>query len=73
MVIEITPPDATETFVDYLRRLGCTVELIQGGRVSTFVTFPQTVDDERSSLREWCGSWSRGNRRAVCIEGTDTV
>jgi hypothetical protein len=67
MLIEVTPTEATDALVDYLRRLGCTVQPVERGRVSTSVTYPETVSDESRCLGEWCRSWSKGDRRAVCV------
>jgi hypothetical protein len=66
--IEISPAHALDAFVDYLHRLGCSVESRGNGRLIAFVTFPETVDDEPAALREWCRSWSRAERMAVVVE-----
>jgi galactose-1-phosphate uridylyltransferase len=68
MLIEVDPASATDIFVDYLGRLGCSVERRGHGRVSALVTFPATVDDEARSLREWCESWSQAGRTAFAID-----
>jgi galactose-1-phosphate uridylyltransferase len=68
MLIEVDPACATDIFVDYLGRLGCSVERRGHGRVSAFVTFPETVDDEARSLRKWCESWSRADRAAFAVD-----
>lgn len=70
MLIEIAPRHGTDGFVDYLHRLGCTVETLEDGLLSVFVTFPEAVVDEAVALREWCESWSRGGRAALLVEKT---
>lgn len=66
--IEVVPAQALDAFVEYLHRLGCSVEKRGNGRLIAFVTFPETVDDEPAALREWCESWSRAGRAAVVVE-----
>lgn len=68
MLINVTPAGAKAELADYLRRLGCTVEPHGLGRLSAFVTYPETVDDEPACLREWCESWRRPGRRAVVVD-----
>ena len=66
--IEISPAHALEEFVEYLHRLGCSVESRGNGRLIAFVTFPETVDDAPAALREWCRSWSRAERMAMVVQ-----
>lgn len=55
------------SLVDYLHRLGCSVEAREDGLLRVFVTFSEMV---ALSLREWCASWSQGGRAAMVVEGT---
>jgi hypothetical protein len=68
MLIEVVPKHASDGFLDYLHRLGCSVETYDDGLFGVFVTFPETVDDEAESVREWCESWSQGGRAALLVE-----
>lgn len=68
MLIKAIPRGSKANLVDYLRRLGCTVEARDDDRIFAFVTHPETVDDEPTCLREWCESWSRQGRKAVVVD-----
>lgn len=72
MLIEVRPVEAVDHLVDYLSRLGCRVER-RAPRLAVTVTFPDTVEDEAASMREWCDSWSSDRRRASLIEEPASV
>jgi hypothetical protein len=65
MLVDVRPDEEALDLVDYLRRLGCHVERVTGGRLSVSIAYPETVDDETDSLRAWCESWSGDARTAV--------
>ena len=63
VIAKIEKPQAVDNLVDYLSRLGCRVERRVSG-LSVCVAFPETVEDEAASVREWCESWSSEGRLA---------
>jgi hypothetical protein len=73
MSIDVHPAESIGHLVDYLHRLGCCVERSSPSRLSVSVAFPETVEDERASLREWCESWSGGSRTAALAEELESV
>jgi hypothetical protein len=64
-------PRAQHGVVDYLHRLGCSVDDRGGGILEVRVSYPETVEDEEAAIAEWCASWSaaHGPVRAV-VTGT---
>jgi hypothetical protein len=62
MLIRIAPRSAQGDFGDYLRRLGCTVTLLDETTLDACVTYPETVEDEWSALSEWCRTWVESPR-----------
>jgi hypothetical protein len=71
MLVEIGPEERLDGFVDYLRRLGCTVTDRGGGALGVRLRFPETVDDEAASLAQWCASWSRAHASSCVVRGSD--
>jgi hypothetical protein len=71
--IDVHPAESIGQLVDYLHRLGCRVERRSPNRLFVSVAFPETVEDERASLREWCESWSGGSRTAALAEELESV
>ena len=67
MPVDVHPVEAISNLVDYFHRLGCRVEE-RAGHLSVCVAFPETVEDEVASMREWCNSWSSDRRRASLTE-----
>jgi hypothetical protein len=68
VLIRIAPRSSQGEFGDYLLRLGCTVTRLDDETLKVSVTHPDTVEDERSSLNEWCRAWvesPRGRDRAL--------
>lgn len=68
--VDVDPAAETAAFAGYLCRLGCTVVEQTNGYVAAHVTYTETVDDEPRAVAEWCASWSRPGRTAVCREPT---
>lgn len=73
MSIDVRPAESIGHLTDYLHKLGCRVERHSPNRLSVSVAFPETVNDERASLREWCESWSGGSRTAALAEELESV
>jgi hypothetical protein len=68
--IEIDPCEHHSRFVDYLHRLGCTVDERGTGIFDVRVTHPGTVEDEQAAVAEWCASWSSVHSAQALITGT---
>ena len=58
MIVTLNPGAPQGELVDYLRRLGCTVTRVDDRSLDVAVEYPDTVEDEGSSLADWCGSWA---------------
>jgi hypothetical protein len=58
MRVQIDDLELHDRFIDYLQRLGCTVNVRGAGTFEVSVTYPETVDDEAAAIAEWSASWS---------------
>ncbi len=59
--VELRDKATHESFVNYLLRLGCTVNDLGEGRFEVSVTYPETVDDEADAITAWCAVWSQAH------------
>jgi hypothetical protein len=58
MILTLNDDTPQTEFVDYLNKLGCTVNRLDESTLEVSVEYPDTVEDEHVSLVEWCGSWA---------------
>ena len=68
--VEIDPCEQHSQFVDYLHRLGCTVDECGAGIFDVRVTHPGTVENEQAAITEWCAAWSGVHSAQALITGT---
>jgi hypothetical protein len=65
MILTLNDETPQTEFVDYLSKLGCTVNRLDERRLEVSVEYPDTVEDEQVSLVEWCGSWAAARTGGV--------
>jgi hypothetical protein len=68
--VKIDRSEQHSQFVDYLHRLGCTVDECGAGIFDVRVTHPRTVEDEKAAIAEWCAAWSSVHSAQALITGT---
>ena len=65
-IVELDTAADTDSFTNYLRRLGCTVGTTSNGQIRAVVTYPETVEEEEQALWVCSDHWAR--RHAVAIQ-----
>ena len=66
-VVQLQQIDKSDQFLDFLRRLGCTVVESDADVFDVSVAHPETVEDETAAIMEWCTTWSSAHAPASAV------
>ena len=66
-LVQLQQVDKSDQFIDFLRRLGCTVVESDGGVFDVSVTHPESVEDATDAITEWCTAWSNAHAPASAV------
>jgi hypothetical protein len=68
VLIRFSAETNDKQLVDYLLRLGCTVDAVDAQHLHVRIRYPDTVEDETRAVRDWCTTWENAGNGDLLVE-----